>query len=371
VNNKVKLSFNHPVKELIFVVQPETFTTKQSIVGDCRYGLEHFNFTDDYEGVISQATMDAGGAQINEMPGIAAGGTFNTLVPVYFGSGQNPVAFAKLQLNGHDRFAEREGMYFNLVQPYQHHENVPKLGINVYSFCLKPEEHQPSGSCNFSRIDSATVNLTLTKNTVQPTCACPLTGAATSTTRTAKIKFFAVSYNVLRVMSGMGGLALTLLLSAEKWLQNPAASEVTIPWYQPRDISRCGKTLTCRFYQGNRANGSWPRGASLGYGKNETDLGDPQALLLLKKAFQRLNGNGSRLFALDFRYSPSFYGRRRSIEIAISRCNGYSCHQSCCCDLARDMELFQTLSEASLAQWLAARRCYIVDNHSIFVTARS
>jgi hypothetical protein len=143
VNNKIKLSFNHPVKELIFVVQPETFTTKQSIVGDCRYGLEMFNFTDDYEGVINSSTMDSAGAQINEMPGVAAGGTFNTLVPVYFGSGQNPVAFAKLQLNGHDRFAEREGMYFNLVQPYQHHENVPKMGVNVYSFCLKPEEHQP------------------------------------------------------------------------------------------------------------------------------------------------------------------------------------------------------------------------------------
>lgn len=64
-------------------------------------------------------------------------------------SNLNPVSTAKLQLNGHDRFAERPGEYFSLVQPYQHHENVPlsssgkDLGINVYSFGLKPEEHQP------------------------------------------------------------------------------------------------------------------------------------------------------------------------------------------------------------------------------------
>jgi hypothetical protein len=185
----------------VWVVQPEDFTYNVTKYGDCRYGLEWFNFTDDWEGVINNTVN---GAQINEMPGVAAGGTFNTLVPVYFGTGTNPVASAKLQLNGHDRFAEREGLYFNLVQPYQHHENVPKIGINVYSFGLKPEEHQPSGTCNFSRIDAATMNLTLTKQTVSPgTCnGCP-------TTRTAKIKFFAINYNVLRIMSGMGGLAFS------------------------------------------------------------------------------------------------------------------------------------------------------------------
>ena len=55
--------------------------------------------------------------------------------------GQNPVVTAKLQLNGQDRFSEREGTYFGLVQPYQHHTRVPDTGINVYSFALRPEEH--------------------------------------------------------------------------------------------------------------------------------------------------------------------------------------------------------------------------------------
>jgi hypothetical protein len=103
---------------------------------------------------------------------------------------------ANIQLNGQDRFAVRPADYFQLVQPYQHHENIPvntdkdKLsGINVYSFALKPEEHQPSGSLNFSRIDTAYLNMTM-KDSVA-----------------GKAKIFAVNYNVLRIRSGMGGLA--------------------------------------------------------------------------------------------------------------------------------------------------------------------
>jgi hypothetical protein len=109
-------------------------------------------------------------------------------------AGKNPVITAKVQLNGHDRFSEREGKYFNLVQPYQHHTNVPAVGINVYSFALKPEEHQPSGTCNFSRIDNAVLQLTLSNNTV-------------GTSLSAQVRVYAVNYNVLRIMSGMGGLA--------------------------------------------------------------------------------------------------------------------------------------------------------------------
>jgi hypothetical protein len=99
-----------------------------------------------------------------------------------------PPGVAKLQLNGHDRFAERAGKYFTHVQPYQHHEKIPSVEISVYSFALKPEEHQPSGTLNFSRIDSAVL-----KHTPD--------GDATVT------RIYATNYNVLRVMSGMGGLA--------------------------------------------------------------------------------------------------------------------------------------------------------------------
>ena len=118
----------------------------------------------------------------------AAGGADHALAP--YNAGRNPVVRAKLQLNGHDRFQERLGSYFNLVQPYQHHTNVPATGINVYSFALKPEEHQPSGSLNFSRIDSAVLQLALTDKA----------------SLGSKIRVYAINYNVLRIMSGMGGL---------------------------------------------------------------------------------------------------------------------------------------------------------------------
>jgi hypothetical protein len=96
---------------------------------------------------------------------------------------------AKLMLNGNDRFAEREQKYFTHVQPYQHHTNIPTDNtINVYSFALKPEEHQPSGTLNMSRIDTAQLKL----------------GGSTNATA---VKIYAHSYNVLRILSGMGGLA--------------------------------------------------------------------------------------------------------------------------------------------------------------------
>jgi hypothetical protein len=104
--------------------------------------------------------------------------------------GQNPVVTAKLQLNGQDRFSEREGSYFSWVQPYQAHTRNPDEGINVYSFALRPEEHQPSGTCNFSRIDNATLQLVLSNATVEGT-------------KTAKVRVYATNYNVLRIMSGI------------------------------------------------------------------------------------------------------------------------------------------------------------------------
>ena len=103
---------------------------------------------------------------------------------------KRPVKKAKIQLNGNDRFTERNGDYFSLVQPYQHHENTPTpfhRGINVYSFAIKPEEHQPSGTLNMSRIDTAILSV--------------------SSSVSGTISIFTVNYNVLRILSGMGGLA--------------------------------------------------------------------------------------------------------------------------------------------------------------------
>ena len=231
-SNKIQLNFNHPVKELQWVVQRDSFvdcstSTWLASVG----GAQPFNYSDDFstDGMIVSLLSQASGAGLvatastayvsgglgqgptesstligadsNDVSGVQEfeSGVNYLLAKVILASnvrceGKNPVEVAKLQLNGQDRFTEREGAYFDKVQPYQHHSRSPSTGINVYSFALRPEEHQPSGTCNLSRIDKATLQLTVSLNTV--------TG-----TRTAQVRVYALNYNVLRVMSGMGGLA--------------------------------------------------------------------------------------------------------------------------------------------------------------------
>jgi hypothetical protein len=118
----------------------------------------------------------------------------------------NPVYNAKLQLNGHDRFQQRDGNYFNYVQPYQHFDNTPADGVNVYSFALKAADHQPTGTCNFSRIDNATlqVDVGMYNAPGASTYAANYVGTASSN---SIINIYTVNYNVLRVMSGMAGTA--------------------------------------------------------------------------------------------------------------------------------------------------------------------
>ena len=103
-------------------------------------------------------------------------------------AGEDVLSSAKLQLNGHDRFDERDATYFNVVQPYQHHTRCPATGIYVYSFALNPEQHQPSGTVNMSRIDNATLLLTL------------------NTSSSLQLRTYATNYNVLRIMSGINAV---------------------------------------------------------------------------------------------------------------------------------------------------------------------
>lgn len=153
-NNQVRLNFNHPVKELVWAAR----------LADAEANCQWSNFTDKV----------------------------NRQVDEYAGS--NPLVNAKLQLNGHDRFRTRQARYFNLVQPYQHHTNIPVSGIYVYSFGIKPEEHQPSGTANLSRIDNATFQMTF-----NPALFAGVEYEGT----TVKLLVYAVNYNVLRIMSGI------------------------------------------------------------------------------------------------------------------------------------------------------------------------
>lgn len=114
----------------------------------------------------------------------------------------NPVHKAIIQLNGQDRFEEREGKFFNCLEPYQHHTNTPSDGVCVYSFAIKPEEHQPSGTANLSRIDTTFLNLKFkdcTQSIVEPSLGY--------FSAESQLYVYAKNYNVFRVMSGMGGIA--------------------------------------------------------------------------------------------------------------------------------------------------------------------
>tara|TARA_B110001450_G_scaffold74438_1_gene70934 strand:+ start:1144 stop:2529 length:1386 start_codon:yes stop_codon:yes gene_type:complete len=182
----VRMNFNHPVKELIWTIKPDSKTGQ----GTTTFGIGEIanseskpywnNFSSDSFNQYNHITSDG----VSDDQAVADTNDVLISLPT------NPVRKAKLQLNGNDRFSEKDGMYFSAVQPYQHHENTPnqyKLGINVYSFALKPEEHQPSGTLNMSRIDSAHLQVASSVNGL--------------------ISVYAVSYNVLRILSGMGGLA--------------------------------------------------------------------------------------------------------------------------------------------------------------------
>jgi hypothetical protein len=118
----------------------------------------------------------------------------------------NPVIEAVIQLNGQDRFQPREGAYFNLIQTYNYHTSTPSNGVNVFSFALHPEQHQPSGTANLSRIDNTVLSMTLYRDTpyVNPSRTPPPLSIVSSGSQAF---IYCTNYNVLRIMSGMGGLA--------------------------------------------------------------------------------------------------------------------------------------------------------------------
>lgn len=195
LNQKVtnlKLNFNHPVKELVWVFQ------------------NNDNYGPDYTVDVTPADLRNDTTNVENHQDASGN------------NGPNPMLEARLQFNGHDRFSVREGMYFDVVQPYQHHTRVPpSRGINVYSFSLYSEMEQPSGTANFSRIDNATLIFSLkaasdptrpnndaTNNFVAPTGVY--------------IRMYAVNFNILRIMSGMGGLALTIILIVLKSIMHMA-----------------------------------------------------------------------------------------------------------------------------------------------------
>lgn len=254
--NSIKLPFSHPVKYLAWVIQKDNHVNRTQMQD--AGGPQWFNYTDRVDttgfsgtpadplgggipggplahvnpfwslaygnGVSAPNTGALSGSDRNVSLALANNGSndinlddlafqdlfgngnttdavgWNADLPV-FDSGYNCCDSAKIKFNGQDRFTARTGRYFNKMHPLDYGFNVPSIGVNIYSFALRPLDHQPTGTANFSQINTSTLELTTTANTVlDENSGSP---AATG----AKIRIYAVNYNVLRIMSGMCGLA--------------------------------------------------------------------------------------------------------------------------------------------------------------------
>jgi hypothetical protein len=185
---QVRLSYNHPVKELVWCFSNVATTastlwnfTTASTAADIKMvsNVESLNSNC----VVSPSTFGAPMLALGN--GVGGSKSFTE-------EAVGPLSTFKLILNGQDRFKEQKGKYFNQVQSFNHHTGCPYPGVYSYSFALKPEEHQPTGTCNFSRIDNAQVAVTM--NTAN---------------NATNMHMFATNYNVLRIQSGMGGLAFS------------------------------------------------------------------------------------------------------------------------------------------------------------------
>ena len=162
------LNFNHPIKELVWVFR--------------KHNAEPMNFNIT-GGAVTVPYYNIDSSSDNDLSSVVD--------PTLSSAKQDWFSNLNILLNGMDRMSPRNAAYYRLIQPYQHHTRIPNKHIYSYSFALKPELHQPTGTCNFSRIDNAMLKLDPVKEVDD----------------SDRIIIFAVNYNILRVMSGMGGLA--------------------------------------------------------------------------------------------------------------------------------------------------------------------
>ena len=209
---QIRLSYNHPVKELLWCLtnngnflgkQLWDFTSNANTTGVILSTFTSNALTFGLEADSNSFAVPMGFA--TGCPLIVSGAVKHVMVeqgnpastaPSTPLQSVGPLSSFRLILNGQDRMKDQSGKYYNQMEPYWHHSGNPYPGIYCYSFALKPEEHQPTGTCNFSRIDNAQVDVRVK--------AGILVASAANT-----LEMFAVNYNVLRIQSGMGGLAFS------------------------------------------------------------------------------------------------------------------------------------------------------------------
>ena len=147
----IHFNFNHPVKELLWLYQANS--------------IRDTNDWSNYSKILDDDT------QIQ--------------------SKTAPLDYITYKMNGLERFQRRFADYFRLVVPFQRHTSVNSDSfIYTYSFSIYPEKHQPSGSCNFSKIDNNQLLLELEPNVPA-----------------GQIRIYAINYNLIKIKNGMTGLA--------------------------------------------------------------------------------------------------------------------------------------------------------------------
>lgn len=158
VHNRIQLAFDNPTKVMVWIAQLDYLV-------DTRVN-DTFNYSSSY--------------LRNENDKVI---------------GENLVKEGTIFLNGRERISFREAEYFNRIQPHQFFTYNPSIGVNMFSFCIAPEKHQPSGSLNMSKIDDIILQLTVDSNiTFQ---------------NTAKFRCYTLVYNLVRIANGLGGVVFT------------------------------------------------------------------------------------------------------------------------------------------------------------------
>jgi hypothetical protein len=201
MQQQIRLSYNHPVKELVWCITPSSASSNAALwnfgvsaaQSNVFLNCNAFKAADLALGnVMSGPISYMSGAPFlvsDANPGKSVNFSEENVGPL----GSNKTSF-KLVLNGQDRFKEQDGKFFNQMQPMWHHSGNPYPGVYCYSFGLKPEEHQPTGTCNFSRIDNAQVQYV---------------GGTAAVTTLGVQDMYAVNYNILKIQSGLGGIAFS------------------------------------------------------------------------------------------------------------------------------------------------------------------
>jgi hypothetical protein len=182
---QIRLSYNHPVKELIFSCGSAfnaSTSTKHPMWNMCAGSVPVISCRPDTLAGNCYVPISEGTGAPMLLAGNGTGVQWSE--EKVSGAAYGPLSKFRLILNGQDRMKEQSGKYFNQMEPIWRHSGNPCPGVYCYNFGLKPEELQPTGTCNFSRIDNAQVSVTLKSGV------------------SGQLDMYAVNYNVLKIQGG-------------------------------------------------------------------------------------------------------------------------------------------------------------------------